>query len=89
MASTGHMANSTRFEARAKAGIELGWRAKRTTPIVSSLDLDLCSFFLKLATGPAVVSGRTMYYHSVCVKSPRDIKKSSQTAENPPTECSQ
>ena len=47
MASTGHMANSTRFEARAKAGIELGWRAKRTTPIVSSLDLDLCSFFFE------------------------------------------
>lgn len=63
-----HEPGLARLVARAGARIELGWSAKRTTPIVSSLDLDLCSFFLKLATGPAVASRRTMYHHSVCVK---------------------
>ena len=52
---------------------ELGRRAYGATPIVSSLDLDLYSFFLSLRPVPAVASARTMYHHSVCVKSPRDI----------------
>lgn len=48
--------------------IELGRSAKRTTPIVSSLDLDLYSFLLEPSTGPAVEGGRTMYHHPLCVK---------------------
>ena len=46
-----------------------GRRDIRTTPIVSSLDLDLYSFLIS-ATGPAIASGRTMNHHNVCVKSP-------------------
>jgi hypothetical protein len=74
------------FGALVSLETELGWNTVCPTPIVSSLDLDLYSFFLKLTTGPAVASGGTMYHRSVCVKSPRDINKSITKRENPHTE---
>jgi hypothetical protein len=46
-----------------------------TTPIFSSLDLDLCSNFLAYRTGPGFDSGGTMQQRSRCVKGTHASKK--------------